>query len=507
MRWYPQDVVTYATIQTYLDLNRNSSHKQCLLVGIVYENDQIKRSSKLLEALLADPLSDRSGAWYPSVTMRPRDTSNMISCFGEEAELLLPEAFQRTTTKIFVGTPLLCGERRPEFPDVFPPHSTKANDIVLVEINTDADVPKLVDVCHFYIYVTSEFSTLMDSMPRHVQKKILLTVVDNSEYLPISSETTPVTFDLASHVQHHAIKIDSAKMVQGVDALINNGAIAGSSYFDGIQQSNILEVVKFILWFLRTENLSKWLYQVIRNEISHNTLSETYVKQVYEDLRLHAVAECSSSMHHEFQSSFVPDTQAFFDKKLRWWMLYWMNDNVEYALKDYMLTHFMPRSIAAYNYVKGQLVARLQEQKFAAYKNTFDVANPLAAFKLNLVNNRILAEIQPMVYSTLAWAFVTYQLPLTVLSFVGYMWLGIQPQTAIAITLLGWVLGFNEVSKRWQAFTEHWLKQLFEEVRLVISKGCIDNGLLKELNTRYEGAKDLARIRRQVLETLARHEE
>lgn len=503
MRWYPQDEVTYATIQTYLELYRNIHHTQDLLVGIVYENPQIKKSSKLLEALLADPLSSGSESWFQTLESRPRDINNMVSFSSDElVELLLPEAFQRTTNKITAESPVLSAAYRSQFPQVFDPLDSKPNNLILLEVNRDSDVSKLVDVCHFFIYVSNEFSTLMDAMPRHVQKKILVTVVDNPEYSPLSSEVSPVTFDMHYNVTHHAVKINSHKMVLGVREYFAEGSKAGSDYFDNLQQSNILELYKFLLWFLRTENLRDWLFHVIREEISHNTILEQYIRNVYDDLRLHTLIDCSSSMHAELQKDFIPNTDKFFLQKLRWWMLYWKNDNVEYALKDYFMANFMPKSISAYNYVKGQVVARLEDQKFAKYPDTFSISNPLDAFKQNLINERILLEVQLVVYATIMSAFIYYQLPFTILSLLGYGWFGIQAKTAIAVTSLGWVLGFNQVSKQWHEFSHKWLAKLYDEVRLVISKGCIDNGLLKELNARYEGAKDLARIRREVAESL-----
>lgn len=503
MRWYPQDAVTYATIQTYMDLRRNSGHTQNLLVGVVYENDHIKKSTKFVEALLADPLASGNDRWFSALESRPRDINNMIVYLDhEKAELLLPEAFQRTTNQMTAESPILSGDRRPRYPEVFEGLDDHTNNIILLEINRHDDVPKLVDVCHYYIYVTSEFSTLMDWMPRHVQKKILLTVVDNSEYSPLSSETSPVTFDMKYNVTHHAVKISSKKVVQGAKDYLTQGTQAGSHYFDTLQQSNIIEVYKFLLWFSRTQVLSQWQFHIIRDEISQNTLLEEYIHNVYEDLRLNSIASCSSEMHSELQKDLIPNTDEFFSRKLRWWMLYWKNDNVEYALKDYFMKGFMPKSIAAYNYLKGQLVARMQEQKYAKYNDSFEVTNPLEAFKLKLINERILLEVQLVIYTTIVSAFVYYQLPLTILSLVGYGWFGIQANTAVAVTTLGWVLGFNQVSKQWHEFTEKWLHQLYEEVRLVISKGCVENGLLKELNARFEAAKELAEIKKLVVEAL-----
>lgn len=503
LRWYPQDTVTYSNIQTYLELKRNTNRTQSILVGIIYEAEAVRQSSKFLESLLADPLAAGNEKWFRDVEARSKKDNNLVAFKGaEHEELFLPGAFERTVARFELPSPVLSADYRQSFSEIFPAAESPANNLVVLEINRDADVSKLTDVCHFFVYVTSEFSTLMDGMPRHVQKKILLTVVDNGEFSPLSSESTAVTFDRTQEVTHHAIKINSKLSHHGINEFLQKDTAASSTYFDAVLNSNVLELAKFLLWFLRTENLRDWLFHVICTEIAANNLSDVRIKQVYDDLKLHAVAECSSGMHAELQQNLMPETTSFFRQKLRWWMLYWKNDNVEYMLKDYFSAHFMNRSIEGYNYVRGQLTARLQEQKYAVYSDHLTVDNPLQAFKSKLINERLSTEVQPMVYSSLVSALMYYQVPISVLSLFGYLWFGIQGESAFALGLLGWVLGFNQVSREWDAFTKKWLSDLFEEVRLVIGKGCIDNGLLKELSTRYEEAKRLAEIKRQVLEEL-----
>lgn len=505
MRWYPQDTITYSNIETYMELSKHTSSCQTILVGVVYEDENVRSKSKVLDTLLADPLASGNEAWYRPLEARSRAENNLIMYPSDEApELLLPGSFQRTVTKYEPKAPLLSPNLRPTFPEALPPLDSKANNIALLEINKQDDVAKLVDVCHFYIYITAELSTLMDSMPRQVQKKILLTVVDNSEYSPRSTEATPPTFRRDDAVTHHVIKVNSLILLRGIDAFLKLDTEAALQYFESLQTSNILEVAKLIVWFTRSENLLRWVFQIIKSEVSTNTLSETQITNIYEDLRLSSLAKFSSEMHSELQHTFIPETTAFFRKKLPWWMLYLRNDNVEYLVKDYFNAHFMNKSIDGYNYLKGQLVARLQDQKYAAYSDAdkLQVQNPLQQFKLDLINNRVGPEVQLVVYLSIVAGLVYYQLPLSALSLVGYLWFNIQGQTAIALTALGWALGFNHVSKAWHDFTSKWLHNLFEQVRIVIAKGCMDQGLLKELNTRFEGAKDLARIKKQVVDEL-----
>lgn len=506
VRWYPYDTVTYSTIQSFLGLRRNTTKSEKILVGLLYESDEVRKTSRVIESLLADPLASNNEKWFRPLANRSREKNNLIHVQDPDpSEFILPGAFERTVTKYNVPSPMLIPELRRIYPEVFEPLSTIPNSLALLEINRESDVHKLTDNCQFFIYVTSEFSTLMDNLPRHVQKKIMLTIIDNTEFTPHSSELTPVTFERSNSVTHHSIKINSNKAFAGIELFLKEDTQAASEYFNALQESNIIEAGKFLLWFLRTENLTSWMFHVICTEIARNSLSEARITQIYDDLKLNSLVECSASMHEELQKTLIPKTNEFFDKKLRWYMLYWRNDNVEYWLKDFFQANFMPKSIESYNYVRGQLTARLQEQKFAAYSDKTGVLNPLKAFKRTLVNERITNEIQPVVYSCLALGFIYYQLPLTVLSVLGYLFVGLQANTAFAIGLLGWVLGFNHVSREWDNFTKTWRKNFFEEVRIVISKGCVDDGLLKELDSRYEESRMLAMIKQQVLESLQKY--
>lgn len=504
VRWYPHNTVTVANIDTYLALGRDSSHTQNILVGVVYEDEHVRRRSTLLDTLLADPLASGFALWYTDLANRSRAETNLVDAPGSSsADEMLPGAFLRTVETYRVPSPVLSAQLRPEFVLVLGAPKSPPNNVLFLEINKPQDVLKLVDVCHFYVYVTAGLSTLMDAMPGQVQKKILLTVVDNSEYTPRLSEKLPVRFT-DSAVTHHVIKVDSAVLLAAIGDFLVHDTQAALAYFDALQASNMLEVAKFVLYYTRTENLRDWVFEMIRTEIAANNLSENQVRKIYDDLRLKSLANFSTEMHAELQKRLIPDTTAFFRTKLPWWMLYVRNDNVEYLVKDYFSAHFMNKSIDGYNYLKGQLVARLHDQKYAAYTaaDQLHVRNPLQDFKQDLVNHRVAQELQPVVYSSITAALAYYQLPISALSLVGYLWFGIDGQTAIALTTLGWALGFNYVSSQWHKFTTVWLQDLFEQVRVVISKGCMDDGLLKELNTCYEGAKDLARIRSQVVQVL-----
>lgn len=503
VRWYPGDDVTGSNIENFFSVTHNASRCQNLLVGIVYENEQIQKKSNMLQVLLAEPLSSGSQRWFEQLENRCRYLNNLVShpsC--EDSQLHLLESFRRSIHEYKVSSSFLCGEARPKFPQVLPPQVGVPNNVLFLEINKPDEVLKLIEICHFYIYVAADLSGSKESLPKQIQKKILLTVVDNCGFTPRTTEATHVP--LRPEESQLFIKINSEALKHGIQYFYSHDVKGGGRYFDSIQESNILEVRKYLSWFLRTDNLRKWLLALIKTEIASNTVSEARVRDIYADLKLHSLLQCSNAMHEELQSEFIPRTNDYFRKKLSWWKLYLINDNVEYILKDYLSANFMPKSIDSYNYMKGQLVARLQEQKFAHYSDSdkTHLDNPLQDFKTNLVIERIPPEVQLAVYAAIFTGFAYYQLPFSAASLVGYLFFNLQSQMAAALALLGWILGFNKVSKDWLSFTSGWLYNLYEEVRLVLSKGCVDQGLMKELNVRYEAARDLARVKQQVLNEL-----
>ncbi|OBA24161.1 hypothetical protein METBIDRAFT_77014 [Metschnikowia bicuspidata var. bicuspidata NRRL YB-4993] len=503
-RRFPEDAVTCANIDTYLQLRRHDGRANNVVAGVFYENAAVRGALQFLDVLLADPLAGGSEAWHRQVQARPLTQNTIFTHKNSALPLVLPTAFARQLHAVCVGLPVLDADTRPRFPGALPPLPAAPNYLQLIEINKPQDVDSLADVCSFFIHVTADLAGAPDRWPRHVRHKVLLTVVDSDEYTPRSLETTPVAFCAAPDGARHVIKVNSRVLAAGIDAFYRWDTRAASQYFESVQASNVLETAKFLLWHVRTENVRAWTLLLIRRDIAAGLLSESQLRQAYDDLRLHDLVQGSRHMHAELQTVLAPQTRAFFRNKLPWYMLYLQNDNVEYTVKDFFSAHFMSRSIDSYSYLRGQLVARLQEHKYAHYseKDRLRVHNPLQQYKADLINTRVPQEIQRAVYSALVSAFVYYQLPLSALALAGYMWVGVESQTAVAIAALGWVVGFNHVSKAWHDFTATWLKRLFEDVRLVISRDCMEDGLLKELNANFEGAKEVAAVKQQVLADL-----
>lgn len=497
VRCFPHDTTACLSIDKLLEL-RTTSRSHEVLVGVFYGASAA--ASPVLQALLADPLASGNQEWYRLLEARSRQGNNYITSPECPESSVLPEAFRRTLTYHQIKSPMLEPDLRPVYPQVFQQPEAVPNNLYILELNKPEDVPKVADTCTYFIYVVQDLADI-HAIPSQVRNKVLAVVVDNTEYTPRSTQATPI--NIAGH-STHVVKVDSSKLLAGIDLFLRRGTEVGAELFEAIQASNILELSKVLSYYSRTEVLRSWLFELIRSQIKANTLPESRIKEIYDDLKLNSLVQGSRSMHAELQNNLIPETTSFFKRNLRWWMLYYKNDNVSAILNDFFSKRFMPKSIESYNYIRGQLVARLQDQKFAEYTQSDTILphNPLQNFKSDLINNRILLQVQPAVNKSLVTGLLYYQAPLTALSLVGYYWVGVPYDSALALALLGGVLGFNHVSKQWHEFTTKWLSTLFEDTRNVIAKECMDEGLLKELNSRFESATDLARTKQQVLETL-----
>ena len=186
--------------------------------------------------------------------------------------------------------------------------------------------------------------------------------------------------------------------------------------------------------------------------------------------------------------------------------MYWKNDNVEYDLKDFFGVKFMPRSIEYYNFLRGKIVLQLQSEKFASYTETSEnaVGNPLFQLKNRVIQEDIPTQVQPVVFSAIYTAFFYYQLPLTVIGALAFQFFDFSVDSSIAIGLLGWVVGFNHASKRWETFTQTWTQNLFEEVRICLSKNCIEDGLVQEAGFRYKEEIDILKDKERIIDVVER---
>ncbi|KAK6454708.1 uncharacterized protein RJT20DRAFT_130909 [Scheffersomyces xylosifermentans] len=491
---FPKDLSTISKIDLYKDIDVNKFAIQTIRIGVVYDTHQAAKSSKLIESILADPFANDNQIWFDAIVSRQRDGINVFK-FSNNVEI------SNNGSNYRIPSPILSRDYRPSYMNNLiqsSANSSTPNDIEIWEINDNHNVD--FNNLHFLIAISDDFASSLNSYSDGIKHKIFLRVIDNNEWTPTSTESTPVSFTTIQNTHTHIIKIASNTALSGINEFLAKGTEAATSYFDGITKSNIFELNKALGYFSSSDILLQVLLEDIRSTIANSLVEPSEITNINTELK-REIAEFGNFAHSELQYSLVPETTKFFKRKLPWWKLYYKNDNVEYDLKDFFNENFMNRSIESYNFMRGNIAAKVKEQDFSGSSRQ-EGSNPILNLKNSIITQRISTEVQPIVYKAITTAFLFYQLPVSILSFGAYQYFSFTPESAAALALLGWVVGFNHVSKVWESFNHKWLSAIFEDVRLSISRDCIDEGLSKELIHQSENELHLSTIKKEILQGL-----
>lgn len=505
---FPSDSITNNQIDQYVDLvnvYNDLKLENLIRIGVIYGDNYL---GKIIETILADPLASGNGEWFKAIDNRDKSINNQF-IYGQYSPVPPPQSIvENSNYNIFKKQPPVV-ERQPDNtykipspilssiyrPNYWPNFVDVVNPIQLTEINQPLNN---YDDFHFLIHVSQDLN--MADLPESILSKVLFSVIDNTEYSPPSSESTPVTYSI-NETNNHIVKINSRLAYDGIGKFLALDTLASDEFIISIQNSNLFEIWKAISWYLNSMNLSNWLLKNIINRIQEVDATTKSIESLSKSLVDHEITDFSKLTHHELQYDFIPKTSKFFNSKLTWWKLYYKNDNIEYDLKDFFNENFMNNSIENYNYLRGFIVSKLKQNNYANYSQS-DLPNPLQDLKVDLINNRLTNEIQPKVFAFLTQGLIYYQLPISLIAWLSWQYFGFSSDTAFALGLLGWVAGFNHVAKSWYSFTHSWLQELFEQVRICLGKDCIDNGLLKELNSKVVEEIKFAEIKNNILKKL-----
>ena len=487
---FPEDNMINSQINTLKQLLYKKHHSQTIKVGLLYANDSVRESSKILECLLGDPLASNNKVWFDAIQNRVKGQSKFIyngdsfhvSENGNEFHVPAPILSSIYRSTLYSATEKNEGQE----------HNV-VNDILLEEVDKTSISDRL-DEFAFFIYVTTHFGGVGNNsnLPLLVQNKILLEIIDNIEYTPHSTQSSPLRLDNSLHT--HVVKINSQLAYEGIIAFLKDDVEAADILINNMSHSNIYELYKVIGKFLQTNTLCNWYLDNITSSVRNELTGDVALAEDEAGFMQAEISNFVQTVNAELQYRFAPDTNQFVRSRLSWWKLYYKNDNVEYDLKDFFNEHFMNQSIESYNFLRGRILSA--DDSIAAEKN------PLLELKNDVINRRVTEEVQPMVYSIISKAFVYYQLPITVLSAFAYQFFDFSGNASIALLGLGWVVGFNYVSRNWLAFIKAWILNLVEDIRVCISTQCVNNGLMRESNIQTEKEKAANIARRKILQEL-----
>lgn len=466
---FPEEVQTNKSINEYL-LHRKTGNVKELRLGIKYSSAKVAELSKIIEAILAEPLAAGNQKWLGDIAQRDR-SKNATFRFNQEVNV------DKETNTFSIPCSMLSAEIRPTFAEIFGPPE-QMQDIELVELNEPTDN------CVFELLVTD--SVIVSG------ERANAVVVDNSEYTEPSLQKSPVSFSKFTQSQN-IIKLDSRLYLEAVEAFLEHDTKATDTFISGLQNSNIYELQKLLSWYLRPLVTQRLLLNDIASRVEANK------PEVENDLPEHIISQFRTDAHAELQRDFEPDTASYFKRKLPWWKLYLINDNVEYQLKDYFSKNFMNKSIEAYGYTRGRIVTSLQNQN--GQRPTEQFENPIYDLRQSVIDDRISAEIQPQVYTRITQALLFYQVPITAMAFLAYWHFNFTANAALALTSLGIMVGFNHVSKHWTNLQKKWRLTLYNDIRKCIEGPC-QTQLLKELAWQLNQRRLRNSVRQATLESL-----
>ena len=218
---FPKDTETKSLIAKY---NRfNLGPLNLISIGILYDQQYVSSErSKVVESILADPLSDASKEWYQEVVDRDHSINNRFS-FGETSEVKL----SGDECKYVVSSPLLSATLKDRFRNSFQTEllDSEMNNVELVEVN---DLSRDLPDCHFFLYLSPNLS---HSTNIDLNDKIVITVVDNPTYQqPASTKDLPVVFGETLPI----LSINSKRYFDGTTNFIEHVPEAGLQYANSI---------------------------------------------------------------------------------------------------------------------------------------------------------------------------------------------------------------------------------------------------------------------------------
>lgn len=212
------------------------------------------------------------------------------------------------------------------------------------------------------------------------------------------------------------------------------------------------------------------------------------------------ISQWDENAHFEFQKHFVPYINRFENEQLSWWKLYYKNDDIEAILTNMLNTGFLNDSLKNYSYVRGQIDSFTSYESRKVGSVPPELAqNPLTSLKNEVIEND-LYPIQNSAIKTLLMNFLGLQFPVVLVSTGGYALYDFSLYSMFGLGLLGVVLGFSNVSKRWIKEFEQFKTMLFEKTRLAILD--TNEHLYSCWETKYESEREQILKRLELIEKL-----
>ncbi|KAH3667539.1 hypothetical protein WICMUC_005326 [Wickerhamomyces mucosus] len=199
----------------------------------------------------------------------------------------------------------------------------------------------------------------------------------------------------------------------------------------------------------------------------------------------------SENLNHQFQQKFKSELSKFDRDYLNLWNLYEINQ----SFKNFLFNDckFLQNSIKQYSYIKGQ-IDDLDSQSSQLNDNQ------LIQLSEEIVEKDLI-ELEKFGSNLILKNFLQLQLPIVIISSLGYFIFNYSSYSMIGLGLFGILLGLNNILQKWIKFVQIWLNdKILENFRIGILKNV--NSLRELWDLKYNKEKHYIDERIKIIKTL-----
>lgn len=436
-------------------------------------------TSKLINVLLADPLSEGQ-KWYKEIKLRDTGVNNLF-VYGDTARHVSNVPTNRDLSLWRVNTPLLDKDKRKaNFQNLKAVYGSKnetfqLNDLQLLEIITpkvgncyvqdiiDHDDDEFYefydhgnlgnlhygDGCHMYLYLTKQ--------------ELDLPVDEEFPYLHVVETSNPDKTKLS---------IDLETAQNGNEALMENLSET-NKYIKCLNHSNVLRLVYTLnVETLGHENMVQLLktFNRLISEKYFNLANNQVILDQQNNQITQEIDQWAQAANDDLQHLFLPKVTKYQDINLPWWKLIYVCDDIEFLLLNILSDTANTRF--SLEYIQGKIDTIGKEDRVLVPNVSI-----LDTLKPSIV------DIQNKAARLISQYIVGLQIPVAVVSYLGYAIYGFDGYTMVGLFLFASALAVNRALKKWDKVLLAFNTKVKETIRISINNSRIR--LQEHWNTVY----------------------
>lgn len=454
--------------------------KKNFQIGVVYLNEKVNFNSKIIEMIIFNGYKMKKNKILNNVINRDKNTINYFK---------FHDKFNSQNKRNF-GTVYEIN-----------PNITKRENSENIEINDVLNNINL-EVCEFNYKE-------MNMINENIDFDFLILVSDGMFNLIKEIEKIK---QLQNFLFFFVIDNNISKFIQNEKETNNrnfeNGSLIkiNSHLYNNIEQSEKKKIINseffnFFFDILKIENILSWKLSTIKKNISD---SKTNFKLFVDSeifMNNKDWSNINQFFYEEMQNVFFPLLNSYLKTNLKWWKVFFRTNFAYHDLIFFFHENFMVNSIEKFNFFKGYIFSKLEQQNFIEVGNikSCNFINPILRLKKNILKEKLSFEFKNKISNLVFNSVVYFQTPTFILSFLLFKIFKFDLNILLPVFFLGILTGFSYFLKSWLKFLNVWKNDLFEEMSKCLKNDCNKNGILKNLNQVYTNEILLNKKKNEIL--------